>query len=296
MQGYGEVVRASARTAFLAALGTLVALGVLPAAASADHHLMKIREVYPGTVALPGSEFVELQMYSPSQTNLDPASRLDFYDNAGSVAASVGPLDDVDAGESQRTVLIGTAAAASGFAVTLDQTYAGDNMSPGGGAVCFESTTFGRIDCVRWGTMTNPPAGTGAAEGAIPDGSSIERSIAPRCSTLLEVADDTDDSAADFAPATPSPRNNALAPIDRACPDTEITKKPKQKTTDRTPRFKFVSAPTGEDFQCKLDDAEFEDCESPLDLPRQSRGKHAFKVKAGSDPTPAAYSWKIVKP
>jgi len=273
----------------------LIAAGVAAPAANADHHLMKIREVYPGTVASPGSEFVELQMHSPSQTNLSP-SRLDFYSSTGTVT-SVGPLLDVDSGDSQRTALIGTTAAASDFGVALDFVYAGDDMAPAGGAACFESTlSFGRIDCVRWGTMTGAPAGTGSPEGAIPDGSSIERSIAPGCPTLLEDGDDTNDSAADFAPATPSPRANATAPTESRCPQTTITKKPRARTQDRTPTFKFTSQPDGFEFECKLDGGEFAACDSPFKPGSLSRGKHKFRVAAGGDPTPAKHNWKIVKP
>jgi Ca2+-binding RTX toxin-like protein len=50
-----------------------------------------------------------------------------------------------------------------------------------------------------------------SAAGGIPDGKSILRDISAGNPALLELADDTNDSAADFDPANPSPRNNAGA-------------------------------------------------------------------------------------
>ncbi len=44
---------------------TAALLLIAPAAAQAEHHLIKISEVYPGSMAAPGVEFVELRMYDP---------------------------------------------------------------------------------------------------------------------------------------------------------------------------------------------------------------------------------------
>jgi len=49
----------------LAAMLVLVALA--PPVADATFHLMRIREVYPGSAANPGAEYVELQMYASGQ-------------------------------------------------------------------------------------------------------------------------------------------------------------------------------------------------------------------------------------
>ena len=48
----------------LAALGALL---VAAPAVQASFHLIKVREVYPGTTADPGSGYVELQMYAGGQ-------------------------------------------------------------------------------------------------------------------------------------------------------------------------------------------------------------------------------------
>ena len=95
------------------------------------------------------------------------------------------------------------------------------------GAVCFQSLygLFGTVDCVGWGTGTassNPPSGMGTLEAAIPAGNMLERSIAANCSTFFETGDDTNQSAADFAPVpivagTFLPRNNAAAITETTC-------------------------------------------------------------------------------
>jgi hypothetical protein len=169
-------------------------------------------------------------------------------------------------------------------------------MANSGGGVCLVSTTFpSPIDCVAWGTATVPGAGT--PEPEIPAGSSLERSIVAGCNTLLEPGDDTGSSAADFAPAFPFPEPNSAIPTESACPNTEITKKPKARTKDRTPTFEFSG---GDGFECNLDSGGFEECESPYEPGRLKRGKHTIEVRAtetdGSrDGTPAKYSWKIVR-
>ena len=85
-------------------------------------------------------------------------------------------------------------------------------------------------DCVAWGnfsggaalqTATGTSAGTPVSPGGITAGKAIRRSIAPGCPTLLEAADDSNDSATDFAEVNPdsaqqrqrrSPRRHARAP------------------------------------------------------------------------------------
>jgi hypothetical protein len=285
-------------------VGTVaIGLGVLAPPAVGDHHVVQIREVFPGTTAAPGTEFVELQLYSGGQNNFAPASRLEFLDGTGAEVDEV-PVADVTNGGSQRTALIGTPGVTTLFGPTPDTGYATGIMSPDGGAVRFISTNFGTIDCVAWGTITGAPACAGTPAGAIPDGSSLERSIAAGCSTLLEFVDDTDDSAADFAPlASPTPRANATTPTEGPClgpPQTTITKAPKPNGTDRTPKIKFVAQPAaGATFECTLDGDPLGPCQSPLTTPRLSLGRHQFKVAAegpgGLDPTPAKARFRIVK-
>jgi hypothetical protein len=269
---------------------TALACGAVPAAA--DHHEILIREVYPGTVAEPAEEFVEIQMYANGQENLNPAASIEIYGADGLSNAEFMPGLDATFGDSQRTFLFGN----DPLGVVSDYGYTTNEMDPAGGAVCFDSTTFGRLDCVAWGSIANPPVSAGTPEpGAIPDGSSLERSIARGCPTLLEVGDDTDSSTADLAVAgQPTPRANSTVPTESACPNTTITKAPRKKTTKRRAKFEFTATLGVDEFQCKLDRAPFKDCDSPFKK-RVKLGKHKFKVRAENDPSPASYSWKVKK-
>jgi hypothetical protein len=265
--------------------------------AQADHHLMMIREFFPGTAAVANDSFLELQMYAPGQQFVN-GHQIHVYP-AGSGAAAVfefAPMPVPANGGSQRTVLArGAAGPAGDFTENLDGM--GSPLSPAGGALCFVSTGgFGTIDCVEWGTGNSTvDAGTPVLPGGIPDGSSIERSIDRGCSTLLDLPDDTDDSSADFARlATPTPRANATAPTEHACPNTTLTKTPRKRTTKRRARFAFNATEGVDEFQCKLDNRPFKACDSPYKK-RVKLGKHKFKVAAEGDDSPARYRWKVVK-
>lgn len=201
-----------------ALLGSAVVAGLLAAPAQADHHFMSIREFFPGTSGNPntrGDAFVELQMYAAGQQFVG-GHYIDVY-GAGMGTATPFLLGATPAllGDNQRTVLIGGPDVAG-----RDRDAAiGASIDPLGGAVCFRSTAgFGLIDCVEWGTgNTNVAAGTPVAGSGIPDMSSITRSIAPGCPTLLEPADDTNDSSTDFAVTSSTPRANAVVPSETPC-------------------------------------------------------------------------------
>jgi hypothetical protein len=189
-------------------VGSLTAAGLVAPAppAAADFHLMKIREV--GLDGPGGSDFVELQMFSPGQTNVS-GHTLTIYDEVG--GPTVYPLpSDVANGANQATILIAT----PGFTgPTPDFGDMPNVMAADGGAVCFET-----IDCVEWGTSgvvavsADPPAAAPAP------GQSLERSIAPGCPTLLENGDDTGASATDFAvQPSPNPEPNSATPDETPC-------------------------------------------------------------------------------
>jgi hypothetical protein len=261
--------------------------------ALASFHLMSIREVFPGSTANPGEDYVELQMYHDGQ-NLVRNHALTVFAADGSVAASTFFAHNVHNGANQATILIG--AANSVLGVTPDLVDADlTAIDPQGGAACFA----GAIDCVSWGTFSGSvPAGSPAP--AIPDGDALRRTIEPHCSTLLEPGDDTDDSATDFAAAAPNPRSNPMTPTEQPCPDTIITHGPSGRTHDRTPTFRFVSNPVGApDFECQIDDHAFRTCDSPFTLRRLSLGGHTFRVRAlnavgGPDPSPAKQRFRVV--
>lgn len=192
---------------------------VLPGSpAAANHHVMRIREVSAGTPEQPDAEFVELQMLSNNQ-NITNNSRLRFYDAAEQVIATFVLPGDVATGLAQQTVLIATAAAQTLYSVTADFTMPAA-MSPAGGKVCFERrTTFEQLDCVAWGNyiddgaVASGEAGTpfNGAEGLLA-GSAMLRGVSGGTNPNgIDAGDDTNDSAADFAFAAPTPRANSGA-------------------------------------------------------------------------------------
>jgi Ca2+-binding RTX toxin-like protein len=196
----------------LLALTGLLALGASPA--SANHHLMKIREVFAGAPGQPSAQFVELQMHAAGQ-HVVAGKQVVVYDSTG---ASVGTFTfpaNVTGTANQSSILIATSAAATFFGVTPDLT-----MTPvipaAGGKVCFlRPTPLSIVDCVSWGSYSGSSVGTGTPfnpVGGLVSGSSALRDISGGTSpTLLDAADDTNDSAADFDLADPTPRNNAGA-------------------------------------------------------------------------------------
>jgi hypothetical protein len=97
---------------------------------------------------------------------------------------------------------------------------------------------------------------------------------------------------------TPPPPTVTPPPVVE--PDTTITLRPKTKTKDRTPTFKFKSTVAGAGFKCTLDGKALKPCRSPLTTKKLTFGRHVLKVSAvlggASDPTPASVSFKVVKP
>ncbi|MGZ8666389.1 MAG: hypothetical protein ACXWZM_04690 [Solirubrobacterales bacterium] len=280
---------------------------ILVPPASASFHLMKIREVYPGSSAAPGSDFVVLQMTSSGQ-NFVNGHEITLYGAAGSLSATVPMNKMVDKGANQSTILL----AGSGYAAAFpsgpgaDFTNADLSLSPAGGAVCFPDGI--PADCVSWGSFTPPVAGLpspsapNASPAGISDGKALERSISAGCATLLEPGDDTDSSAADFSEVSALPRSNSTTPSEQGCPppprpQTKIVSGPKGKTRDRTPTFRFSSSLTGGGFRCKLDRGPFARCTSPKTYGRLGFGPHRFQVKAvkggRADLSPAARSFRI---
>ena len=145
----------------------------------------------------------------------------------------------------------------------------------------------------------------------------ITRTIAPGCATLLEAADDSNNSAADFSPGS---RHSAQQrhPADRdrlrrrrrgrwrrrreggdtSPPETKVTKGPEKSTNKRKVKIKFESSESGSTFMCKLDKRAFKACASPFKK-RVGEGRHKFLVYAidaagNSDQTPAKLKFRVV--
>lgn len=300
-----------ARSAALAAALACAALALTAPAASATFHLMLIREVYPGSAANPNAEYVELQMYSPGQTLL-AGHVIRTYSASGSIVGEDAFGADVANGANQSTIVMATPEAEAQFGIAADGTLSpSGQLDPAGGAVCWQS-----IDCVSWGSFSGTlpsPAGRPAAPLGIPDGMALRRTIAPNCPTLLEAADDSNDSATDFSTVFPSPRPNSVTPSEHPCsspsptgypsagaPQTRITHRPPRRTRDRTPTFRFTSSATGSTFLCRLDRAPFRRCRSPFTARRLALGHHRFEVEARApggprDPSPARYGFDVVR-
>lgn len=290
----------------------LVGLTSLPLAAGATFHLVALREVYPGSTSNPAAQYVELQAYAAGQ-NFVEGHQVRFYDAAGAPVANASFPRDLDNGQNQMTLLVGTPAVESQFGVSPDATMTAGSLDPAGGAVCWET-----LDCASWGNFSGSlpsPAGSPAAPSGIPDGMALRRTISPGCPTLLEAGDDHDSSSLDFSAVFPEPRPNSAIPSEHACdgttaaagktagapgaPQTILARVPRKRTRDRTPTFRFYADEAGAGFECKLDGKPFRPCRSPFTTHRLRVGRHVFRVRAhnaagAGDPSPALYSFSLL--
>lgn len=304
--------------AFIALVPVLSLFG--PSSASATFHEMMIREVYPGSAAHPGSEYIELQMWAPDQ-NFVGGHQTSIYDATGAPVGTATFAHDVSGDANQSTLVAATPEAESEFGITADAGFTPGLLEPSGGAVCWET-----LDCVAWGNFNGAvksAVGQPAAATGIPDGMALRRTIEPGCPTLLEPADDRDNSAADFAAVFPSPRPNSVGPSEHACalqsaaggntspenglpvraekPQTSFRRRPGRLTHDRTPTFGFTSSIAGSTYRCKLDQGSFRRCRSPFTTAKLSFGRHVFEVEARSpsgtvDRPAATYHFKVEMP
>lgn len=308
--------------ATIAAVGlAALALVALAPSAGATFHLIQIREVYAGSGANPGSEYVELQMWAEDQQHV-AGHLLRTYNATGAVTGTDAFPTDVPRGADQSTLVLATPEAEAEFGFLADAPLnPSGRLDPSGGAVCWEL-----LDCVAWGNFSGSlpiTAGTPAAAAGIPDGMALRRSIAADCATLLEPTDDHDNSAADFAPAFPSPRPNSVAPSERGCvaapgalgpggsgaggqaaggrgaPDTTLRGKPPKASHDATPSFRFGADEAGSRFECRIDARAFVGCRSPFTAKSLPPGHHTFRVRARDtsgrvDPSPASYRFRVL--
>jgi hypothetical protein len=294
------------KAALGACLGCL-ALAAVPSPAAATYHLMKIREYFTGNFGASFNDsYVELQMYAAGQNHV--ASRtLSVWDHTDVAPVATTTFSaDVPNGQNQATILIGDTSIsgssdATNMALNLIQTQ-------GGGAICWVD-----VDCISVGTGPAPgaaiPSPTGPAATFPFTGQAIRRTIARGCPTALDPADDTNNSEADFSVTnTPIPRNNAAPITEKLCPpgvgvggnpNTKIKKRPRNRSDDDSPTFKFKSDEVNSTFKCKLDRKPFRKCRSPKTYHHLDPGKHKFKVKAidadgNVDSTPAKDRFKVL--
>jgi hypothetical protein len=279
------------------------ALLVAPAA-SATFHLIKVREVHPSSGQ---DSYVELQMYAGSQTFLS-GHAVTVYNMAGTLVHSSTFSSGVANGQNQATVLIGDSGVEGSFGVAPDLVDSNLALPASGGAVCWNAGGL-PADCVPWGnfsggaalhTATGATVGSPASPGGVTAGKAIRRSIQPGCLTLLEEADDSDDSATDFNEVAPAPRNNGSAISETTCagaPNTTIDDRPLPVTSSTSAGFTY-EAPTATSYECRLGSAAFTSCpETGIEYTAVADGSYTFQVRgrnaSGPDPTPASYSWRV---
>jgi hypothetical protein len=221
-------------TALAAVCGALFALA-FASAARADDSQIKISEVYTDATAGTG-DFVELQLAAPGQQITAGHTLRTYLPNGNPIVSADFPAATIQS-TNNATVLIGW-----GGNPTADFTVgASFNIPPVGGAVCLLASAFNvlpgtPIDCVSWGTFAGnsnaqyPSSAAGTAgPGPLGAALSLNRSKAANCATLLDPADDTNNSAADFFLSAPTPRNNGVFPTESACPLPVKAKKCKKK-------------------------------------------------------------------
>jgi hypothetical protein len=219
----------------------MVALLVGAAGASASFHLMNIRQVYAGG-GNSANDYIELQMRSTGE-NFTSGHPVQIYDAVG-LLANAHPLPNVTNGANQSTILIGDTGVAGAFGVTPDLVVPGLEVSTFAmnGAVCYPDSV--PPDCVAWGTFapqggfpdTASAGGTNNFPGGIAGTMALTRRIDRGCPTLLESpADDVGPSSTDFTLTPPSPRNNAMAPTEKACTGTTAAKKKCKKHKKKPP-------------------------------------------------------------
>jgi hypothetical protein len=293
------------RIALVAALAVTGLMG-LASSAQADHHLIMVREVHRGVTS--AGDYIVLQMFADGQNVALQTHYIDILGTDGQAGAEYA-LPTGMIGQSQRTILIGNTGVAG-----ADFNNAGVAI-PTNGAVCYDETNgyngTGGLDCVAWGAfdgsihpLSSPALPLALGGVGLAPGQSLVRTIARGCATLLDSADDTNNSDADFALGPPIGRNNAATPTETPCtgtgpPNTKIKKRPKNKSGDDSPTFKFKSTESGSTFKCKLDHKKFHKCKSPKTYHGLDPGKHSFKVEAidaggNLDPTPAKDKFKIL--
>lgn len=233
---------ATPRTLLAALMCTVAGALVLAPSAGATFHLVKISEV-GATAEASNDSYVELQMYSSGQ-NLLTGHSVTIWDEDGLAPpmAQPGPIETVllsgpnpPNSQNQRTVLLGdTGVTGRDYTVELTPYF-----DPGvtlnlidAGAICFDV-----IDCVSWGGSSftgaqHLPDDTTPFDGAIASLLGVtahHRTLARGCATALDPADDTNNAAADFTTATPSPRPNSVTPTEVPCATPTPTAKPPAK-------------------------------------------------------------------
>jgi|GEM_PF-1512961 len=139
-----------------------------------------------------------------------------------------------------------------------------------------------RLDDAAWAACTNPQELTELSEGVHSFRVRAVSSVAP-----VGVKD-------------PTPPSRTWT-VDSSAPETTINTAPTGTIESRDAQITFSSNDPEAGFQCKLDDAVFDSCASPLNLSSLPFGARTIVVRAidtagNPDATPEERSWTIVAP
>ncbi len=100
-------------------------------------------------------------------------------------------------------------------------------------------------------------------------------------------------------PTTGSDGSGAGAAEPGLIPSAVLLAKPRHRTHDRRPTFRFASSDPSAHFRCQLDDQRYRACTSPLTLPKLTWGHHTLRVKAigpsGESATATTYAFTITR-
>lgn len=278
-----------------------LAIALAAPSAQATFHLIYVSEVYAGSAAQPQSSYVELQMYDDEEHFVAGRSVTLHSSTGATIGTFTFPAALPGTSISQQKILVGDDGVEAAFGVKPDLVSPAFNVPASGGAACWEG-----FDCVSWGNftgVTSPPSGIPADPPGIPAGLALTRLITGgTCSNLLDEQDDTNESERDFADATPSPQNFSTVPTPPDCtaplptPVTAIDAKPLSPTTSTSASFTFHASPAADEFECRLDQSAYADCDSGVAYSSLSEGVHSFRVRgsnANGIGAPVSYSWKV---
>ena len=89
--------------------------------------------------------------------------------------------------------------------------------------------------------------------------------------------------------------------VDTTPPDTAIQSGPPKTTSDTSATFTFTSPDAGTSFECRLDDADWSPCSTPLTVGGLNRAQHVFRARARDaagnlDLTPSELTWAVIDP
>src|SRR3954454_1456150 len=97
-----------------------------PATAAANHHLIRIREVFAGVAGNTSAQYIRLQAYSAGQNILfgtgNPPAKIQVFKADGSGPAEFSFTQNLASSADQMSVLIATSAAATYFGIAPDVT------------------------------------------------------------------------------------------------------------------------------------------------------------------------------